>query len=158
VTQYNNTRRYIHTKYGVRRASRMRRDDNKLHIRAQRTALFSVQVITKRKNFQSSTSSLDSASSGRKEHSPPPPGTVVVWSGGVGAREVEAAFALLRLLIYTSVFVFFFSYKDPCCWRRKGIRRCMLGGGLGRLMTVMIMMVCERKGRKWAMMGMIRTK
>jgi len=88
----------------------MRRDDSKLDIRVQRKAWFSLRVstsCTKSKNFQSSTSSLDSASSGRKEHSPPPPGTGVVWSGGVGAREVEAAFALLRLLIYTSVFVFY---------------------------------------------------
>jgi len=104
----------------------------KLYIRVQRTAWFNVQGgtrCTRRKNFQSSASSLDSASSGRKEHSPPPPGTGVVWSRSVGAREVEAAFALLRLLIYTSVFVFFI-YKDPCCWRRKGIRGCMLGGGV----------------------------
>jgi len=107
----------------------MRRDDSKLDIRMQRTAWFRLRVGTSRtksKNFQSSTSSLDSASSGRKEHSPPTPGTGVVWSEGVGAREVEAAFALLRLLIYMSVFLFL--CKDPCCWRHKGIREVHVRG------------------------------
>jgi len=92
----------------------MGRGNKKRYIRVQSRASFNVQggtSRTNRKNFQSSTSSLDSASSGRKEHSPPPPGTGVAWSGGVGAREVEAAFALPRLLIYTSVFGFFFHIR-----------------------------------------------
>ena len=49
----------------------------------------------------------------------------------LGAREVEPALGLLRLLIYTSVLFF---YIRIYCWRRKGIKWWMLGVGVGVMM------------------------